>query len=202
MRDIHRALAQGSGILRFLALVLSACLLLVGCATTIPEVEDRTVSTALADPQATELGRLFQPEIVAYPGDSGILLIRTGEMGFRGRAGLANLAERTIDVQYYIWETDTAGSILAERLLRAADRGVRVRMLIDHVTTKDTDFKFARMDFHPNIEIRLFNPFANRNLHGLEFLFSLERLNHRMHNKAFIADNAMAIVGGRNIGDN
>ena len=131
-----------------------------------------------------------------------MVLLTTGEWGFRARAGLANRAEKTIDVQYYIWEMDTTGVILAERILRAADRGVRVRMLLDHVTTQKTDFKFARMDFHPNIEIRVFNPFANRRFRSFEFLFSLERLNHRMHNKAFIVDNAIAIVGGRNIGDN
>jgi putative cardiolipin synthase len=185
-----------------LTLLFSACLLFAGCATTIPKVQDRSVSTALTDPAETELGRFFQLELEAHPGKSGVVLVSTGEWGFRARAGLANQAEKTIDVQYYIWETDTAGSILAERLLRAADRGVRVRMLLDHVTTKDTDFKFAQVAQHPNVEIRLFNPFANRGFRSLEFLFSLERLNHRMHNKAFIVDNAIAIVGGRNIGDN
>jgi len=185
-----------------LILLFSAGLLLAGCATTVPVDHDRTPSAALADPASTELGKFFESEIEAHPGESGVVLVPTGEWGFRTRAGLANQAEQTIDVQYYIWEVDTSGSILAERLLRAADRGVRIRMLVDHVTTKETDFKFARMDYHPNIEIRLFNPYANRSFHTLEFLFSLERLNHRMHNKAFIVDNAIAIVGGRNIGDN
>ena len=185
-----------------LTLLLSAYLLFAGCATTISRDYERTASTAYEDPYETELGRFFQAEIAAHPGKSGMVLLSTGEWGFRARAGLANQAEKTIDVQYYIWEVDTAGIILAERILRAADRGVRVRMLLDHVTTKDTDFKFARMDFHRNIEIRVFNPFANRRFRALEFLFSLERLNHRMHNKAFIVDNAIAIVGGRNIGDN
>ena len=185
-----------------LTLLLSACLLLVGCATTLPEDYDRPASTAFADPGETELGRFFRAEIDAHPGESGMVLLPTGEWGFRARAGLANQAEKSIDLQYYIWEVDTAGSILAERILRAADRGVRVRILLDHITTKATDFRFARMDIHPNIEIRVFNPFANRRFRTLEFLFSLERLNHRMHNKAFIVDNALAIVGGRNIGDN
>ena len=185
-----------------LIVLFSTCLMLVGCATTIPRDHERTPSTALADLGSTELGRFFESEIDAHPGQSGMVLLTTGEWGFRARAGLANQAEKTIDVQYYIWEVDTAGIILAERILRAADRGVRVRMLLDHVTTKKTDFKFARMDFHPNIEIRVFNPFANRRFRTFEFLFSLERLNHRMHNKAFIVDNAIAIVGGRNIGDN
>lgn len=127
--------------------------------------------------------------------------MQTGEWGFRARAGLTNQAEKTIDAQYYIWEEDDTGFILAERILRAAERGVRVRLLLDHITTSKADFRLARMDQHPNIEIRLFNPFATRRFRSLELLFGLRRLNHRMHNKAFIVDNAIAIVGGRNIGD-
>ena len=187
---------------RWLSTVAILSPLLAGCATKLPVDPERRSSTAFAEPSVTELGGFFASEIEAHPGKSGVILVSTGEWGFRSRAGLANQAEKTIDVQYYIWETDTAGSILAERLLRAADRGVRVRMLLDHVTTKDTDFKFAQVAQHPNIEIRVFNPFANRAFHTLEFIFSLERLNHRMHNKAFIVDNAIAVVGGRNIGDN
>jgi putative cardiolipin synthase len=180
---------------------LLAVLLPTGCATTIPTDYERPVSTALAEPEETELGRFFQQEIAAHPGKSGVALVPTGEWGFRARAGLSNQAERTIDAQYYIWENDSAGRILAERILRAADRGVRVRMLIDHITTGKTDFNLARMDQHPNIEIRLFNPFKKRTFRGLELFFDLRRLNYRMHNKAFIVDNAIAIVGGRNIGD-
>jgi putative cardiolipin synthase len=183
-------------------LALLGVWLLGGCATKVPVVEHRTVSQAFSQPETTTLGRFFAAEIAANPGHSGMTVLNTGETSFRARAGLANLAEQTIDAQYYIWDTDTSGSILAERVLRAADRSVRVRLLIDHVTTKDTDFRFARMDEHPNIEIRLFNPFANRSFRELEMAFSLKRLNHRMHNKAFIVDNAIAIVGGRNIGDN
>ena len=178
------------------------CLLLTSCATTIPTDYERPVSTALTDPEETELGRFFHQEISAHPGKSGVALVPTGEWGFRARAGLSNQAERTIDTQYYIWENDSAGRILAERILRAADRGVRVRMLIDHMTTGKTDFNLARMDQHPNIQIRLFNPFKKRTVRGLELFFDLRRLNYRMHNKAFIVDNAIAIVGGRNIGDN
>jgi putative cardiolipin synthase len=185
-----------------LNLLLLAMLLLAGCATALPTDYKRPVSTALADPEETELGRFFQQEISAHPGESGMILVPTGEWAFRARAGLANQSEKTIDVQYYIWEDDTAGLILAERILRAADRGVRVRMLIDHVTTGKADFRMARMDRHPNIEIRLFNPFTQRSFRSLELLFGLRRLNHRMHNKSFTVDNAIAIVGGRNIGDN
>jgi putative cardiolipin synthase len=185
-----------------LILLFTVSLLLAGCATKLPKDYERPVSTSLASPQDTQLGRFFSHEIAAHPGNSGVLLVPTGEWAFRARVGLTNKAEKTIDAQYYIWEEDTSGRILAERMLRAADRGVRVRMLVDHMTTGKSDFKLARMDQHPNIEIRLFNPFANRGLRGLELLFNHGRLNHRMHNKALIIDNAIAIVGGRNIGDN
>jgi len=185
-----------------LAFLCFICLLLGNCATTIPTDYESPVSTALADPEETELGRFFQHDISAHPGESGVALVATGEQGFRARADLSNQAERSIDAQYYIWENDSAGRILAERVLRAADRGVRVRMLIDHITLGKTDFNMARMDQHPNIQIRLFNPFKRSTLRGLELFFNLGRLNYRMHNKAFIVDNTIAIVGGRNIGDN
>jgi putative cardiolipin synthase len=177
-------------------------LLLAGCATALPTDYTRTPSTAFADPEKTELGHFFLPEIEAHPRDSGAMLIASGREGFRSRVGLANVAEKTLDLQYYIWENDTIGKVLAERVLRAADRGVRVRLLIDDISTEDTEFGFARMDSHPNIEIRLFNPFADRDGRLLQFATDFDRLNHRMHNKAFIADNAAAIIGGRNIGDN
>jgi putative cardiolipin synthase len=184
-----------------LTLLVLAALMLIGCATTLPTDYKQPVSTALSDPEETELGRTFNQEISAHPGSSGVVIVPTGEWGFRARSGLSNQAERTIDVQYYIWEQDLSGMILAERLLRAADRGVRVRMLLDHITTGTKDLSLARMDQHRNIEVRLFNPFKRRAFRSMELLFGLKRLNHRMHNKAFIVDNAIAIVGGRNIGD-
>jgi len=183
-------------------ITLILALALGGCATRLPVAPERSSSTAFDKPLETGLGRFFQSELAAHPGKSGVAMVSTSEWGFRARAGLANMAEKTLDLQYYIWEVDSAGSILAERVLRAADRGVRVRMLIDDVNTGNTDFKFARMDDHPNIEIRLYNPFAKRDARISEFVFNVNRLNHRMHNKAFIADNALAIVGGRNIGNN
>lgn len=176
-------------------------LLFAACATDLPTDYTRTPSAAFANPETTELGRFFQSDIEAHPVESGVVLIASGQEGFRSRVGLANVAEKTLDLQYYIWENDTVGKVLAERVLRAADRGVRVRMLIDDISTADTEFGFARMDSHPNIEIRLFNPFAGRNGRLFQFATDFNRLNHRMHNKAFIADNAVAIIGGRNIGD-
>ena len=112
-------LRNGPRTLGFLLLALFFHLMLVGCATTLPEDYERTYSTALAHPENTALGRFFEDEIEAHPGLSGVDLVKTSEWGFRGRVGLANMAERTLDVQYYIWEVDTIGKILAERLLRA-----------------------------------------------------------------------------------
>lgn len=186
---------------RRLAVLCLTLLTICACASTIPTGYERTVSSALTDPGSTELGQVFAADIEAHPGQSGLALIPTGETAFRARIGLANQAERTLDLQYYIWEVDDSGVLLAERVMRAADRGVRVRILLDHVTTRASDLGFSYMDHHPNVEIRLFNPLLTRKSQIFEFMADFTRLNHRMHNKAFIADNAAAIVGGRNIGD-
>ena len=115
---------------------------------------------------------------------------------------MIDLAEKTLDAQYYIWSSDTTGRILAGGLIRAADRGVRVRILIDdHYQTEDKDSVLAGLDGHPNIEVRLFNPITSRFWRTLSFLADFRRVNHRMHNKLLVMDNAVGIVGGRNIGD-
>lgn len=114
---------------------------------------------------------------------------------------MAAVAGKTLDLQYYIWEADTTGRILAERLLQAADRGVRVRLLLDDINLKGRDNIVAAMDAHENIEIRLFNPFSNRGIPALNFITDFNRVNHRMHNKMMVMDNSLAILGGRNIGN-
>jgi putative cardiolipin synthase len=136
-----------------------------------------------------------------HPGQSGYSLIRRGRQAFTARVAAADLAQKTLDVQYFLWEPDATGRLLSEHLLRAADRGVRVRILVDDVGTKANDETLLTLDAHPNIEIRLFNPVANRSFRGLGLLADFSRTNRRMHNKAFVADNQRAVVGGRNIGD-
>jgi putative cardiolipin synthase len=125
-------------------------------------------------------------------------------MAFAYRAVSAAAAERTLDVQYYIWHGDFTGRLLAAELMRAAERGVRVRVLIDDIDARSKHELFVVADLHPNLEVRVFNPFYSRS--GVlgkitEAVLRGSRLNHRMHNKAWIADNRVAIVGGRNIGD-
>jgi len=114
---------------------------------------------------------------------------------------LARAAERSLDVQYYIWHADTSGGLLAHELWQAAERGVRVRLLLDDNNTRGADEAIAALDAHPNIEVRLFNPYANRGFRLGELATDFARVNRRMHNKSFTADNQAAIVGGRNVGD-
>jgi putative cardiolipin synthase len=139
-----------------------------------------------------------------HPGASGFRLLREGEEAFAVRAHSAVLAGRSLDVQTYIWHSDLTGRFLAASLLQAADRGVKVRLLIDDMDARSRNYGFAALHAHPNIEVRMFNPFATRGgtvRLAFEALGSFRRINHRMHNKTWIADNRIAIVGGRNLGD-
>ena len=188
--------------LKRLIWALGLVLLLGGCASTVDWDYPRTQSTAFDQPQSTSVGALFQEAADRHPGQSGFALMLQGRRAFLARLAMADLAEKTLDVQYYIWDSDTTGRILAEHLIRAADRGVRVRILLDdHYQSEDRDHSIAALDAHPNIEVRFFNPVENRRWRMLSFMSDFGRLNHRMHNKLFIMDNAVGIVGGRNIAD-
>jgi putative cardiolipin synthase len=149
----------------------------------------------------TRLARSIAAHKSADPDTSGFGILRRGREAFTSRIALTELAEKTLDLQYYIWEADATGRIFADRLVSAADRGVHVRVLLDDINLKGRDDIIASLDVHPNIEIRLFNPFTHRSTRFLDFLGDFGRINHRMHNKVMIADNAISIVGGRNIGD-
>ncbi|OGR29646.1 MAG: hypothetical protein A2139_02730 [Desulfobacca sp. RBG_16_60_12] len=179
--------------------------LLNGCAT-IPYDYPRPVSSALYRPEGTALGQKIQARAVNHPGASGFYLLPTGIDAFAARARLIDKAEKTLDLQYYMFHDDLTGKFLFDRIIAAADRGVRVRLLLDdwHLTKK-TDFLIATLALHPNIEVRVFNPFGTQRssvlARPLKMAFGPNRLRGRMHNKAFIVDNSVAIVGGRNIGD-
>jgi cardiolipin synthase C len=154
-------------------------------------------------PPATEtrLGRSVSPRARQHPGQSGIVELRDGRDAFAARVLLADIAERTLDLQYYIWRNDMSGALLFAALCRAADRGVRVRLLLDDNNTNGLDGFLGALASHPNIQVRLFNPFRLRRWRPLEYLTDFARLNRRMHNKSFTVDGEVAIVGGRNIGD-
>jgi len=167
----------------------------------LPSLKKRTLSTVLADTGDTRLGRAIAPQVAAHPGISGIYPLVDSRDAFAVRVLLARDAERSLDVQYYLWRNDLSGTLLFQALHDAADRGVRVRLLLDDHGTFGIDDTLAVLDAHPNIEIRLFNPFAMRRPRWIGFLTDFFRLNRRMHNKSFTADNQATIVGGRNVGD-
>ena len=173
-----------------------------GCATSAWEPPREMSARGTPPGSETRLSRLFAADAAAHPGSSGVFLLDRGDWAYQARLDLVDFAEATLDAQYYIWQADGAGRLLMARLLDAADRGVRVRLLIDDLQVHGRDETIARLAAHPGVDVRAFNPFQNRSVLGIEFLSDFSRLNHRMHNKLLLADHAMAIVGGRNIGDN
>lgn len=175
-------------------------LLLTGCGG-LPKGGEVPHSTAVTGTGQTKLGRSVQPKAAAHPGQSGMHPLADPRDAFAARLALADAAERSLDVQYFIWNNDTVGKVLLERLFRAADRGVRVRLLLDDLGTMPSDRVLLAIDSHPNIEVRMFNPATLRSPRLVGIALEPGRMNRRMHNKSFIADGQVAIVGGRNIGD-
>ena len=191
--------------MRGVGVVISLLLALQGCAPTLRSNIPVTRSSAVAATEDTALGRQIEPVARRHPGESGFRLLDEGRDAFLARLALADIAERSIDAQYFIWTSDAVGTILLERLVRAAERGVRVRLLVDDIYLKGAGTAIAALDAHPGVEIRIYNPVGARNPLRLgrrvDFLLEFARLNHRMHNKLFVVDNQVAVMGGRNIAD-
>jgi cardiolipin synthase C len=177
----------------------------LGC-STMPRGSDspKTPSFALERPEDTRLGRQFVTASERHLDESGYHIINSGIDGFLTRIQMIDAAERTVDMQYFIFRGDKTGLLIAEALERAADRGVRVRILVDDGDTVAGDQKILALGRHPNIEVRIFNPFDYRGhnafLRHLDFAIHKGRLDYRMHNKLMVVDNSVALVGGRNIG--
>jgi len=179
---------------------------LSGCASLPPGTDfPKIASSALSHPEETRLGRQFDNTGRQQGGNSGFRIVPVGADGFLIRMQMINAAERTLDLQYFIFREDKTGQLLTEAVLHAADRGVRVRVLIDDGETVAGDDQITALDAHPSVEIRVFNPFAYRGhsklFRAMEFMFNASRLDYRMHNKLLVVDNAIALIGGRNIGD-
>lgn len=164
-----------------------------------PSLEGRSVSQAVAASSDTPLGRFALNS--AEGADSGVAPLLSGPDAFSARVALIRKAEVALDVQYYIWQRDTTGLILLNELRKAAERGVRVRLLLDDNGIIDLDEDLAALNDVPNFEVRLFNPFIFRRFKEPGYAFDFVRLNRRMHNKSLTADGAVSILGGRNIGD-
>jgi putative cardiolipin synthase len=183
------------------SLFLLALVLVSGCASLPTGVERPVSSHTDRAEEPSRLADYATPYLRKHPGKSGFWLLGDGMDAYAARILLADAADRTIDVQYYLYHDDITGRLLTDRLLRAADRGVRVRLLLDDMTTKGLDAQLATLDTHPNIAVRIVNPYANRGFRGLEALARFDTVTRRMHNKSFSVDDTMTIVGGRNVGD-
>ena len=182
-----------------------AILLLTGGCGTLRSSVPPTPSFALADAESTPLGHHVAAEAAVHAGRSGFRLIVSGREAFATRVAVADLAERTLDLQYYSAAGDLTTDLMLRRIEAAAQRGVRVRILLDDIYPPTRRFALRASALHPSIQVRLYNPFfwsdSWNPLRVGELIADAERLNRRMHNKLWIADNAVAIVGSRNLGD-
>ncbi|GJH29159.1 phospholipase D family protein [Caballeronia novacaledonica] len=178
-----------------------ASMLLMSACASLPPQTGRVGTHALTDTANTRLGTAFAASEAAHPGDNAFHLLSDGTDALIARVILSETADRTLDLQYYIWHDDLTGREMAASIMRAADRGVRVRLLLDDLGTNADDQILLALASHPNVQVRLFNPVANRTFKKLGSAAEFFRVNRRMHNKALIADNQAAILGGRNIGD-
>lgn len=200
------AISGHAGALRRFAALLGvlACALagLPGCASSLPPLPDREPQGFLVAGPDSPLARAMQPRPAdAGAGSSGLVLLRDPAQALATRVLLARQAQRALDIQVYIWRPDASGRVLMHEVWRAAERGVRVRLLLDDNGSDGMDDWLQTLDAHPGIEVRLYNPFGQRRFKALGYLTDFVRLNHRMHNKSFTADGLATIVGGRNVAD-
>ena len=190
-------------ILKRVALFLFIGVIIVSIFSSLTGLPDNTKkqrSDTIADTGDTRLGQAFDGRIDAHGDNNGVIELPRGRDAFAARAVLARMADKSIDTQYYMWHQDTVGRLLIFELIKAADRGVRVRILIDDMYGSDGQDTWLAMAVHPNIEVRLFAPYSRRQPKYLQFLTRFKDVNARMHTKTYTADNQATIVGGRNIG--
>lgn len=162
------------------------------------------VELAIPPGASSQLDRTIAMAEEKHQGESAFRLVPDGYEAFALRSRAAFAAERSIDVQTYIWKADVTGAYLAHAVLMAADRGVKVRLLVDDMDARQKSYAFSALSAHPNIAVRFFNPFSSRAgafSQFTELLSRFSRMNKRMHNKSWIVDNRVAFAGGRNIGD-
>ncbi len=187
---------------------LALCVLIStisACSSTAPK--EQFVNASYSRPQTMDsnLRNLIEPKVAQNPGKSAVSLLETGQEALLARIALIDEAQYTLDLQYYIWQGDHSGVLLIERIMAAAQRGVRVRLLLDDHNLVGSSKALSTLAKYPNIYIKLYNPYGGDTsvqfTKTMTLLGNFSRLNHRMHNKALIADNQVAIIGGRNIGD-
>lgn len=180
---------------------LASFLIFLGGCATLPKDFEKPASYAYEDTDDTKLAGYQQREKEVHGEKSGFHLLGNGLDAFAARAILASTAERSIDLQYFLYHSDLVARLLTDQLIKAADRGVRVRILLDDIDMGDRDRVAVTLDSHPNIEVRLLNPFVRNRSRVLQFVTRYGSATRRMHNKSLTVDNQATILGGRNIGD-
>lgn len=192
--------------LRLLCAAAAVIQSMTACAT-LPPPPPREARHAIADPQSTALGQRVAAaqSQAAARGLSGVRVVTSGSDALATLMTMADQAQRSLDLQYYLVHNEPSTRALLRHVRAAADRGVRVRLLVDDLNTAGTDAAFRRLTEHPKIEVRLYNPLPSGRFSTVTRLLSsltdMDRVNRRMHNKVFIADNTLAFTGGRNLGD-
>ena len=184
-----------------LVIVLALAVVVLRLTHPLPDLPQGEASAAIPVSDETRLGAALLPLMGQHEGLSGVVPLADGRDALAARILLARAAEQSIDVQYYIWQMDTTGWLLLEELRAAAERGVRVRLLLDDNGIPGLDNVLAGLDAMENVEIRIFNPFTMRSPKVLSYGFDFFRLNRRMHNKSMTVDGVATVIGGRNIGD-
>ncbi|MGB5627322.1 MAG: phospholipase D family protein [Woeseiaceae bacterium] len=179
---------------------LLAVMVITGCATVPLDVQ-KTASAALIDTDSTSLAKDSADWRAADSGRNGFYPLIEGFDAFGARLALMDHAERSIDAQYFLMKPDAAGLVFSAKLMQAADRGVRVRFLLDDIFTSVDDEVLMLLDEHPNVELRIFNPISRKGLPALNYVGNFKLTNRRMHNKSFTVDNQVAVVGGRNLAE-
>jgi putative cardiolipin synthase len=185
---------------------LALIVLLPACATRLPASHyPRDTTYALEDTSNTRLGLAYEQTAKRHPGESGFHILAKGPESLMMRVAMIEASQRSIDMQYFSTRDDTTGKLLLEAVSRAADRGVRVRMLLDDWDLDAFEAGAVSLNAHPNIEIRVFNPYSTKDesfiAHFGNVFSDMDQFTRRMHNKAIIADNQISIMGGRNLGD-
>jgi len=199
--NIGRRTERGLKVLGFLIVILIVGYFIMSFFYRLPDISSRRQSYMIDDGEATTLGQEWGPQTAAHPGKTGVFLLPNGRDAFAARALLARASEKSLDIQYYMYHQDTVGSLLTYEVLSAADRGVRVRMLIDDIYGDQDEDTWLGLAAHENIEVRMWNPWKRGRGRLIQSFVRVAEIDYRMHAKSFTADNQATILGGRNIGD-
>ena len=176
-----------------LVLTLSAC-------STLPKQQTQPVEYAFNTPtDDTSLAKIVLPLREQNPNLTGYHVLYDPLVALAARIELINKAEKSLDLQYYIWDNDKIGALALHAMIKAADRGVKIRLLVDDNNAKKMEGIYMALDQHANIDVKLYNPYRFRHFRPVDMVLDLKRINRRMHNKSFIADNQIALIGGRNM---